>query len=263
MKRHSTSMLKTTLAAAAMIVTALAATAQTPDARAMDGRWHFLAGLYGWFPAIEGTVSAREVAEIPIDVPFSELWDHLKMNLTFHGEARKGCLGFGVDLFYVRLAAPILGEVPEFFDADVNLRQFIGEGFAFYRVAHGGDAWPWSLDVLAGARFWDVNTRIESDIADGDGRTIDWVDGFGGLRVELPLAKRLSLIGRGDVGAGGAELDWSASGDLAFALGKGWVSGAGYRALNVEYEKDGATPFDRAVVDLQYAGPRVWIVYTF
>lgn len=262
MKPHSMSLLKSFLVAGAMTLTALTATAQSPTT-AMDGRWHFDAGLYGWFPAIEGTLSVREFPVVPIDVPFSELWDHLKMNLTGHFEARRDRLGFGVDLFYSRLAAPVAGPVPEFFDVEVNLRQFIGEGFGFYRVACGYGEHPWTVDVLAGIRFWDSNTRLESDLGEGEGDTVDWVDGFGGIRVMLPLGSRLALIGRGDVGAGGAALDWSASGDLALALGKGWVTGAGYRTLNVDYDKEGEIGFDREKLDLSYNGPRVWIGYTF
>jgi hypothetical protein len=90
------------------------------------------------------------------------------------------------------------------------------------------------------------------------------VDGFGGLRVQVPLGSRLILMGRGDVGAGGADLDWSASGDLAFRLGKGWISGAGYRSLNVDYDKTGPLGIlERTVWDIGYNGPRMWIVYTW
>jgi hypothetical protein len=81
---------------------------------------------------------------------------------------------------------------------------------------------------------------------------------------KIPLGSRLILLGRGDVGAGGADLDWSASGDLAFRLGKGWVSGAGYRSLNVDYDKTGPLGIlERTVWDIGYNGPRMWIVYTW
>ncbi len=70
-------------------------------------------------------------------------------------------------------------------------------------------------------------------------------------------------LGRGDVGAGGAKLDWSASGDLAYRMGKGWLLGAGYRTLNVERDKAGAVVSERRLVDLSMRGPRLWILYTW
>ena len=241
------------------------ASAQTPAATATDGRWHFAAGLYGFFPAIEGSLSTRNFDKVPIDVSFSELWDHLQMNLTGHIEARHDRFGFGVDLFYVRLAAPIPGQIPEFLNLSVNLRQFIAESFGFYRVAQGSGERPWTVDALGGVRVWDTNTRLEADldIVDPDGQTLAWADGFGGVRVQIPLHPRLSLLGRGDVGAGGARLDWSASGDLAFASGKGWLLGLGYRTLNIEYDKEGREGRTRRLLDVGYNGPRSWVVYTW
>jgi hypothetical protein len=261
MRCRSGSFVRGGLAVAVLILAAVSATAQTTSAT--DGKWNFVAGLYGWFPAISGTVTVRNFPEVPIDVPFSDLFDHLKMNLTGHFESRRDKIGFGLDLFYVRLAAPVSGQIPELLDASVNLRQFIGEGFGFYRLAQGSGDYPWTLEALGGVRFWDINTRIESDVSDRGGKAIDWADGFGGLRFEVPFGSKLSLIGRGDVGAGGAKLDWSASGDLAYRLGKGWVTGAGYRSLNVDYDKAGREDRERTLFDVSFSGPRLWIVYTW
>jgi hypothetical protein len=240
-----------------------AAQTPTPEDPSPD-RWHFTAGLYGWFPAIKGTVTVRDFIEVPVDVSFSELWDHLKMNLTGHFEVQKGRFGGGIDAFYVRLGADIDGPIPELIDAEITLRQFIGEAFGYYRLFQGSGENPWALQLLGGIRYWDTNVRVDTDLGDTEGRSADWVDGFGGLRVEIPLGSKLVVLGRGDVGAGGADLDWSASGDLAFRLGKGWISGAGYRTLNVDYDKTGPLGIlERSVWDVGYSGPRIWIVYTW
>jgi hypothetical protein len=78
------------------------------------------------------------------------------------------------------------------------------------------------------------------------------------------LTAALAALAAVDVGAGGADLDWSASGDLAFCWGNGWVSGAGYRTLNVDYDKTGPLGIlERTVWDISYNGPRMWIVYTW
>jgi hypothetical protein len=238
--------------------------AQTPTPVDPTERWHFVAGVYGWFPSIEGSVTTRDFIRVPIDVSFSELWDHLKMNLTVHAEAQKGRFGFGIDGFYVRLGADIERPIPELIDAELTLRQFIGEAFGYYKLAHGSGENPWALDLLGGVRYWNTNVRVDTDLGDTAGRTADWVDGFGGLRVQIPLGSCFVLLGRGDVGAGGADLDWSASGDVAFRLAKNWITGAGYRTLNVDYDKTGPLGIlERTVWDVSYEGPRVWVVYAW
>lgn len=234
--------------------------AQAPSQ--VDDKTHYLIGLYGWFPKIDGTVTTREFVQVPIDVTFSELWDHLKMNITGHFEVQKGRFGGGLDAFYVRLGADIQGPIPELIDAEVTMRQFIGEAFGFYQVARGTGDNPWSVDALGGIRYWNTNLRVDTDLGDTNGRTADWVDGFGGVRVQIPLGGCFFLMGRGDVGAGGADLDWSASGDLAFRLSENFVSGAGYRTLNVDYDKAGPLGIlERSVWDVGYEGPRIWIAY--
>lgn len=260
MRDHS---FRTLLAALALILAATRAQAQAQGhpSTAMDGDWHFLAGLYGYFPEIQGRVSTVNFQSAPVDVTFEELWHHLKFNITGHFEARRDRFGLGFDFFYVHLGAPVVGPIGEFVDASVNLRQIIGDGFLFYRVAQGPAGFPFSLDLTGAARVWSTNARLESDVTDVDGRTLTWVDGVGGLRVRIPLGSRFALLGAGDVGAGGAKLDWSASGDLAFVAGC-WTLGAGYRSLNIEYDRNHELG-DRKTMDLQYNGPRAWIAYSW
>ncbi len=86
----------------------------------------------------------------------------------------------------MHLGAPVVGPIGEFVNASVNLRQIIGDGFLFYRVAHGPAEFPFSLDLTGAARVWSTNARLESDVTDVDGRTLTWVDGVGGLRVTDP-----------------------------------------------------------------------------
>jgi hypothetical protein len=251
--------------AGAFAISASRLAAQTPThPDTGTGQWHFTAGLYGWFPAINGTITVLDFVQAPVDVSFSELWDHLKMNLTGHFEAQKGRFGGGIDAFYVRLGQDIPTPLPEDIDAEISMRQFIGEAFGFYKLVQGNGDNPWSLELLGGIRYWDTNVRLDSDLGDTDGKTASWVDGFGGLRVQIPIGSRLVVLGRGDVGAGGADLDWSASGDLALRLNYCWIIGAGYRTLDVDYSKKGQFGIlDRTVWDIGYSGPRMWIVYAW
>ncbi len=229
-----------------------------------DHDWHFVAGLYGWMPAVSGTVTVRDFPEVPIEVPFKDIFDNLKFVLDGHFEAGKDRFGFGVNFLYVHERTPIQGEIPELLDASVNLRELIADGFGYYRLVQGSGECPWKLELMGGARFWNVNTRVESDLGlQGDGLTKNWVDGIGGLRVEIPLGPRFLVLGHGDVGAGGAKLDWSASGDIFFRLSKVANIGAGYRTLNVDLDKTGAVIADRRLVDISMHGPEVWLLFTW
>ena len=145
----------------------------------------------------------------------------------------------------------------------MELQQVIADGFGIYRIAQGSGANPWKLELLGGVRFWDVNTRLETSLGEGSGRTVNWADGIGGLRLWLPLTGCLSLVGHGDVGAGGAKLDWSASGDLGFRLSRLLVIGAGYRTLNVDYEKTGDVTTERRRFDISMHGPELWLLFTW
>ena len=265
MRRYKDSLGKAAVAIAALILTTSSAMAQSPDSTATSGpdQWHYIIGLYVWAPAITGSLSVRNFPEVPIDVPFDDLWHHLKFNITGHFEAAKGPFGFGLDAFYVHLGAAVSGQIPDLLNTSVNLREFIGEGFGYYRLAQGSGDNPWKLQFLGGVRFWDINTRLESDLPDAGGKTMDWADGFGGLRLEVPLGSKLILLGRGDVGAGGSKLDWSASGDLAYRLGKGWLVDVGYRTLNVDYDKAGIEGRERSLFDVSMSGPRLFIAYSW
>ena len=237
--------------------------AQASPISANDGQWHFLVGLYGWFPAIQGTVSLNDYVQVPINVSFSDLWSHLKMVAPLHFEARHDLFGLATDVLYIRMGAPIQGNIPQYLNASVDLRTWIVEGFGFYRVAHGSGENPWTIDLLGGVRYWNINARAESDIGNTSTLTTDWVDGFGGLRFQVPIVGCLSLLGRGDVGAGGAKLDWSASGDLALRLGKHWVSGLGWKYLSVDYAGKAGPLGSQRVFDVAFNGPLAWIVYTW
>jgi hypothetical protein len=223
--------------------------------------WHFLVGPFGWdFPAIEGTVTLPGNQQVPVDLPaFSRRWDQTGLNLSGHFEASKGPVGGGFDLFYMSLE-DIPAQIPGEPNGQLALRQFIPEVFAFYTLAHGHGENAWSLQIQGGARIWATNTKSETDVLS---KSLTWVDGIGGLRLQIPLGLwGLMFLGSGDVGAGGAKIDWSASGDLAVGLENGILLGAGYRTLDVDYSKPGVAQ-TRLVYDIVYKGPRVWVAITW
>jgi len=233
-----------------------------PPALAMDDRWHFVVAPYFWASGISGDVSIGDVVTVPIDVSFSDIIKDFDFGLQARFEGRKGRFGFSTDLLYVNLGAPVQGTVAGALDANVDFRQAILEGAAFYRAYHGGRADnPAFVDVLAGARYYGTRTRLQSSLGDSDAKTINWMDAVAGVRFHAPLGARFSLLGRGDIAGFGSEFAWSLEGDLAARLGERWLVGAGWKHLDIEYDKsDGAL---RERIDIAYDGPRLWAAYSW
>ena len=77
-------------------------------------------------------------------------------------------------------------------------------------------------------------------------RSRGWVDGAGGIRGKTHLTPRLFLTGEDDVGGGGSNFSYQLFGGVGVLVGKRYVLIAGYRDLDVNYNKDGFL-FDNAL----------------
>jgi len=235
------------VAAALLFVLVQAAPAHSLEGprTAMDERWHFAVTPYFWFTGLEGAVSAKGVIEAPVDASFSDIWNNFDIGVLGRFEGRRNRIGFTVDTSYLNLGAevardrPILGQL----GLEADIRSLISEGLVFYRVTSGGDrdgAW---LDVFGGGRFVGTSAQLKGTTPDGSDlsstkQTIDWVDALVGARFRVPLGKRLGLDGRGDVAGLGSDFSWNLQGGLDLALGERWALGAGYRHLDIDYDKE-------------------------
>jgi len=88
-------------------VTALPASAQTGPISVMDGQWHFTVAPYFWFAGLDGSVSVKGVAEVPVTVSFSDIWNNFDFGLLGRVEGRKDRWGFGADVIYLNLGAKV------------------------------------------------------------------------------------------------------------------------------------------------------------
>jgi hypothetical protein len=232
---------------------------------AMDGEWHFTLAPYMWFSGIKGDVSIGELPPIPVEAPISDILSDFDFGLQGHFEARKDRLGLGFDLIWSDLGAPVAEDI-EFADFTVDVRQLFTEGYLFYRIASGGPSdRPGYLDLLVGARYTGTRARLQAERAgveyDGEFQELDWVDALVGLKFAAPLGSRFALRGRGDVAGFGSKITWNLEGDLAFLASQHWAFGAGWRYMDIDYERD-----DTAVprrFDLAYNGPRLWFAYAW
>jgi hypothetical protein len=248
----------TSLAGAARVQ----AQAAPPPALAMDDHWHFVVAPYFWGSGISGSVSIGNFVTVPIDASFSDIIKDFDFGLMGRFEGRKGRFGFSTDLLYINLGAPVKGNVAGALEATVDVRQVIFEGVGFYRAYHGGRADnPAFVDVLAGARYYGTRTRLQSSLEDSEAKTFNWVDAVAGVRFHAPFGARFSLLGRGDIAGFGSELTWTLEGDLAARLGERWLVGAGWKHMDIEYDKSDS--IRRMQFDIAYDGPRVWAAYSW
>jgi hypothetical protein len=242
--------------------------AQAETDTAMDGHWHFRLMPYFWAAGIDGTASVTGVNEVPLHASFSDIISNFDIGLLGHFEARKDRLGFGADFIYLNLGAdvpatrPILGQL----DLGADVRQFVTEGFVFYRPVSGGREGAGYLDVLAGLRYNGTRTQLNGTGVGGASlvgtrRTFVWVDALAGARFRVPLGKRAGLTGRGDLATFGSDLTWNAQGGFDLGLGKRWAAGVDYRWMDQDYDKgDG---LDRRIYNMRYSGPSFWVGYSW
>jgi hypothetical protein len=262
------------LAMTVAVVLAMAAPtwaqAQAGPTAAMDDQWHFNLVPYMWMTGIEGDVSVAGLRAVPVEASFSDIWDNFDFGLAGRFEGRKNRFGFGLDFTYNNLGAPVASNAPVVgaLGLEADVRQLFGEGFAFFRVAHGGRADnPAHLDLLAGARYTDTRTRLTAQTSAGvqyDGRfqDLDWLDAMAGLKGRAPLGSRAAVLGRADVAGFGSNLTWNVEGDLAFMASRHWTVGAGWRYMDIDYDNDGEGVEFRQF-QLAYNGPRVWFAYSW
>lgn len=223
--------------------------------------WQLSVTPYMWFSGIEGDVRIRE-NESDVDVGFDDIWDAFDFGAQVHIEAQKGRWGLLVDSSF--LALSVADEELEAVEARLETDMWLVEFGGFYRLGDwpGDRGFRGSLDVLAGGRFWDMETELSIGPLRRESDT-SWVDPFVGLRLMAQLTDRFSLILRGDVGGfsiyeDASELTWNVFAGPAVKLSKHTAVVAGYRALNIDREEG-----NNFAADLTFAGPEIGLYIQF
>ncbi len=109
----------------------------------------------------------------------------------------------------------------------------------------------------------DVSRRIartlESKLDTTVSRTDDWWDPYIGLRGRYDLSEKFYLTGKGDIGGFGigSDLTWTAEAAVGCQLTRNVFAEVGYRALGVNYDKDGL------LMDTITHGPQVTLGINF
>jgi len=236
------------------LAAALPAEAETDSKQ--DG-WKFGGAAYLWAAGVKGT----SVAGDEIDVSFSDLLGDLDGGLMGILSAQKGSWTLLADIIYLSIhqetssTANLIG-IPAKVDVDVKLKGFVSTFGVAYRVI---DDDMTRLDLLAGARYFNLDIDFDTDVGAGTVKysdSEDALDGIIGAQVIIDLSERWYISLYADVGAGDNKLTWQAWPGVGYRLEKVDVV-AGYRHL--AWETDVGDTLD----DLNFSGPMLGAKFRF
>jgi hypothetical protein len=186
-----------------------------------------------------------DVATLPpapsaaVDATFDDILGNLDIAFMGIGEIRKGRVALLVDLIYVDLEDDASTPGPFFSGASLDSETFIGTVQVSYRPIVGERGY---LDLLAGARVWNVSTELDLDAGLLAARKRDdsetWVDPVIGVQGHLEFGAGFYLTAMGNVGGFGAasDLTWDVFGGLGYQAVDWFAPVIGYRHLSVDYE---------------------------
>jgi hypothetical protein len=231
------------------------------EAATNAGSWSFGLTPYIWFASLKGDVATLSgLPPVSVDADFGDIIENTDFALMLAAEARRGRFGIITDLNYLALSADGDTPGPLFGGAEVDTSTVFATVAGFYQLlAHERV----SLDALAGARVWYVDTEIDLSAGLLPARSAQddevWADPVIGLRWTAPLGRGFFLAGAADVGGFGVESDstWQLLGTLGYRFNDWFSARAGYRHLDVDYDHDGF------VWDVELSGPIVGATFRF
>ena len=279
-------MKKAKLAAASMLV--LASANLTP-AMAADlapapdtSVWRFTLAPYAWGVGLSGDIGLFGKGPVDVDIPFSDILENLDFAAMGVAEAHNGTWGVLVDLNYTSLSADksrsraLERDILEQFaveaqvNASADIKEFIGTFMGQWRAV---DSDQMIVDVMAGARYWNIENDIDvkgtlagggplglsitKELSGSDGAS--WVDPMVGVKSRIDTDTAFYFTGWGMVGGFGigSDFNWDVMGGVGYEWTDHFSTVLGYRALGVDYEDDGF------VYDVVQQGVALGAVFNF
>lgn len=228
-----------------------------------DSSWKFRLSPYAWLAGQSGSVATLPgLPPADIDIDF---WDDILGNINgalfLVGEARKDRWGIFTDIAYVNIESDNPLPIPEFSSLVSTTESWIVTAAGMYRLA---DRPSKSLDIIAGIRFWSVDSTLALRAGTLPGQEIsnneNWVDPLVGIRGLTTLGtSRFFCNGAAAIGGFGAGSDfmWDLSINFGYRWGEIFSTTIGYRYLDVDYEDDGF------LYDVAQHGPTLGLTWVF
>ena len=233
---------------------------ETPVPQTADpDEWQFQFSPYFWLAGLHGTGGTGN-RTTEVDESFGDVFDVLNFAFMATFEARKGKFISLTDVEYVSISDERATPGPLFSTVDAGFKTFIFDQEVGYRLFDNPEKGA-SLDVLGGIRVWHASTDFEFGAGILPATRIEasrnWVDGVGGLRGKMALSPKLFLTGKFDLGGGGSNFTWQIFAGAGYTLNPKIALIFGYRALDVNYNKN------NFVYDMNQRGPILGVGFRF
>ena len=227
-------------------------------------------GLYVFASDISGQTRLGGVTA-DVDVSFSDILDNLDMGFMAFVNHKTGKWTFTGDLFYADISADniLAANASSSLRLDTQIKHFIAEGFAGYRVfEHGTDEAKTGIDVIGGVRYNKIKvglgleaTQLGLTNSVSRNRRPDWTDAVVGVRVHYSNNNGWGFNGWADIGEGSDSSSYQLAGFVNYKFDNNIKLFGGYRHLDFEFEDGSSTSlFD---IDLDYSGPMLGVSYSF
>jgi len=227
------------------------ATGNAQSQEAGTGEWHFQFTPYLWIARIHGDAGVGPVV-VHVDSSILDSSVHINFGFMSTFEARKNRMLMLADFQYSDLGTTRATAGPLFSGARADFSTLILDPEVGYRLVDHQEKVRF-VDALAGIRYWRLTPDITLTPGILPGRSASasraWVDGVFGLRGRAALSRRLFLVGKGDVGAGGSDLTYQLFGAVGLEAGKRVNLYAGYRYISVDYNRN------NFLFDVSISGP--------
>jgi hypothetical protein len=232
----------------------------------VDGRWQFVATVYGWAAGTDATTAAGS----DIDIAFDTLLDNLNMAAMGAIQARRNEWSLLADVIYLNVGANGGAEVPVVtpsgagtsakLRAGIKQRGWVLNLLGGYNLR---DDEKLQLDAIAGARYLELKVDFELGLQSGlfghpiETSALDAVsDAVVGFRGAVKLSPKWHLPFHLDIGAGQSDLTWQAVAGIGYRFDWGDVDLV-YRHMDWDVGSD--SPLE----DLGLSGPQLAASFRF
>ncbi|QFY64103.1 hypothetical protein FZ934_24420 (plasmid) [Rhizobium grahamii] len=220
----------------------LPASTPQPVPQSTNG-WSFSFSPYFWAAGLDGKTQVFGLPTVDVSENFSDILSDLDFAFMAAGDARYDRYSVFTDISYARVttdsATPRGVIADEVSLKSVTFTAMVGGAYTLYEDQQT------RFDILGGARFWHVETRIGlsggliGNLSQSD--DANWVDGLIGFKGSHSFTDRVFVTGWAMIGGGGADLDWDALAAIGYKINEKVSAVAGYRAQGVDYNHDGFT----------------------
>ena len=205
-----------------------------------DDKWHFVFSPYLWLAGLHGETGGPN-RTVQVDESFGDIFHSLKFAFMGVFEAHKNKWAIQTDVEFVSLEDDRATPGPLFSSANAKIKTFVFTPEAGYKIYDDPDKGSF-VQVLGGARIWHISTDLTLNagvlpaVQIKESRT--WVDGVVGLRGKAALTEKVFFLGRFDVGGGRSKFTYQLFGGLGYNITEKIALVAGYRALDVNYDRN-------------------------